>query len=105
MEYIACFICGWYVGRFVLKFSMFRATVEAIEEMHHAVPYRVRVLHTELIENSVFLYDTHSSEFMCRGTDLAEVAHNLKVVCQVRAATVMHNNIEVLIIDGKVRED
>lgn len=110
MEYILCFVAGWFLGRAVLKFSLFR---EAINSMSPAEkkkfmtgyePEQLPILHTETVDDSLHLYDTKTSMFMCHGKTLDDLASNLKLIRHIHVAQVLHDSKTVLFVDGKVAE-
>jgi hypothetical protein len=108
MEYIITFLAGWFIGRFVLKFTLVKNAIKAMNQneldqfMRKREPEVMPALHTESVDGMVRLYDTSTSMYLCCGKTIEELAANLNTTCHINAANITHNDQKILVVDGKV---
>jgi hypothetical protein len=108
MEYIITFLAGWFIGRFVLKFTIIKAAIKTMsqKELNQLTrkqgPEEMPSLHTELVDGTMRLYDTATSMYLCHGSTIEELANNLNTTCHIGAANITHNDQKILVVDGKI---
>lgn len=108
MDYIVVFLAGWFIGRLALKYVLVREALksmnrnEVAQMMRQREPEEMPVLHTEHVGDMIYLYDTATSMYMCRGFSIEEIAFNLTSFCHINSAQVTHADKQILIVDGKV---
>ena len=108
--YLSYFILGYWVSKEVFSFRM-RMLIKRIakennidldkEEKPQVV--KVPLLLTELVDNSILIYDAKSN-FMCQGKTLDEAAENLLKYKNVKLAAIIHKNNKFICIEGKVEK-
>ena len=108
MEYILTFVAGWFIGRFVLKFTLIKEALKSMNQgelqqlMAARVPEVMPALHTECTDGILRLYDTATSMYLCCGNSIEEIAERLNTACHINAASITHDHQQILVIDGKV---
>lgn len=107
MEYLLTFLAGWFIGRFALKFTLIKEAMNSMnqDELRRLMSRNAEempLLHIELVDGILRLYDTATSMYLCRGDTIDEIAENLKVQCHIDTATITHADKQILIVDGKV---
>lgn len=108
MEYIITFLAGWFIGRFVLKFTLVKNAIKSMNQneldqfMRKREPEEMPQLHVELVDGIMRLYDTATSMYMCQGSSIEELAATLKASCHIDYAKITHADKQILVIDGKV---
>ncbi len=108
MDYILVFLAGWFLGRFVLKFMLIREALKSMnqKELNQLTrkrkPEEMPILHTENVGDTIYLYDTATNMYMCKGFSIEEIAFNLTSFCHINSAQVTHADKKILIVDGKV---
>ncbi len=108
MDYILVFLAGWFLGRFILKYMLIKEALksmnraEVAQMMRQRKPEEMPILHTEYVGDTIYLYDTATNMYMCRGFSIEEIAFNLTSFCHINSAQVTHADKKILIVDGKV---
>jgi len=108
MEYIITFLAGWFIGRFVLKFTLVKNAIKSMNQneldqfMRKREPEVMPLLHVELVDGIMRLYDTATSMYLCCGKTIDELADSLNTTCHINAAYITHNDQKILVVDGKV---
>lgn len=60
---------------------------------------------TEIINGSIMLYSRETSNFVCQGRTLEELAQNVKNYKNITRSTVHHDGEHFLFVDGKVKTE
>jgi hypothetical protein len=111
------FIFGWVVHRIVINYQIHKALKQvakrhniSIEEMIEEISkepkvIRVPYLFTELVDNSIMLFNKETKQFICQATNLEELAKNLMDHNKIKLAVVNHNDENLWFVEGKVKKD
>lgn len=108
MEYIIVFLAGWYLGQLGLKFRLIKEALKSMNQkdaaqlLHLRKPTVMSILHTEHVGNTIYLYDTTTNMYMCRGLSIEELVVNLTSFCHINSAQITHADKKICIVDGKV---
>ncbi len=108
MEYILTFVAGWFIGRFVLKFTLIKAALKSMNQgeldqfTRKREPEEMPALHTESVDGIVRLYDSSTSMYLCCGKTIDDLAASMNTTCHINAAYITHNDQKILVVDGKV---
>lgn len=108
MEYILTFLAGWFIGRFVLKFTLIKAALKSMKQgeldqfTRKREPEEMPALHTESVDGMVRLYDTSTSMYLCCGKTIDDLAASMTTTCHINAAYITHNDQKILVVNGKV---
>ena len=61
-------------------------------------------LETEVVDNTILLYDRETNDFICQGNSLEQLAQLSREYKKIEYATVKHGDYFVAFIEGKVTE-
>lgn len=103
LGYLATLIVGYALGQIVLAYKIKHILVEFLEEEDTDDVETVHKLKTELMNGTLFLYDSEDT-FVCQGSSLDELAKFANEIKHIKYAAVMHDNKIFTFIDGIAAE-
>lgn len=106
--YIAAFCLAWVFGYIHATLDISRKLQKAIEdfETQNIELQNKTFLHNCLVEkynNTLYMYDKNSNDFICQGSTLDELADNALKYKNVEYAMVESNKNVILFERGKVK--
>jgi hypothetical protein len=104
LDIILILALGWIMGEFYTVYKL-RKNLRSylIIEEKLARP-NVFKLETELVDNTILLYDRDTNDFICQGNSLEQLAQLSREYKKIEYATVKHGDYFVAFIEGKVTE-
>ena len=104
LDIILILALGWIMGEFYTVYKL-RKNLHSylIIEEKLARP-NVFKLETELVDNTILLYDRDTNDFICQGNSLEQLAQLSREYKKIEYATVKHGDYFVAFIEGKVTE-
>jgi hypothetical protein len=103
LDIILILALGWVMGEFytVYKLRKNLRSFLIIEEVARPTVFK---LETELVDNTILLYDRETNDFICQGNSLEQLAQLSREYKKIEYATVKHGDYFVAFIEGKVTE-
>ena len=103
LDIILILALGWVLGEFytVYKLRKNLRSILIIEEVARPTVFK---LETELVDNTILLYDRETNNFICQGNSLEQLAQLSREYKKIEYATVKHGDYFVAFIEGKVTE-
>jgi len=103
LDIILILALGWVMGEFYTMYKLRKnlRTYLIIEEQTRPTVFK---LETELVDNTILLYDRDTSDFICQGNSLEQLAQLSREYKKIEYATVKHGDYFVAFIEGKVTE-
>lgn len=111
LSYIAFFFLGYWLAGLIFAWRLKRAVKKIAKD--HGIELELEekptvrtipVLTTELVTDSILLYDTKNN-FICQGQSLEEVADKLLKYKNIHLALIVHNDSKFWFVEGKVKEE
>jgi hypothetical protein len=95
---------GWVMGEFYTLYKLHKnlRTYLIIEEKD--TKPSVFKLETELVDNTILLYECDTKNFICQGNSLQQLAELSREYKKIEYATVKHGDVFVAFIEGKVTD-
>lgn len=106
--YISGVFFGWYIGNAYQLYKIrtnLKSIINSIESdisIETVDTENLALLTVEEHNNTIFVYDQTTDEFVCQGITIDEVAENFSKRNANIKAKVKYNNTEMFFIDGKV---
>ena len=103
LDIILLVALGWVMGEFyaVYKLRKNLRTYTIIQEENKPIVFK---LETELVDNTILLFDRETNDFICQGNSLEQLAQLSREYKKIEYATVKHGDYFVAFIEGKVTE-
>lgn len=103
LDIILILALGWVMGEFYTMYKLRKnlRTYLIIEEQTRPTVFK---LETELVDNTILLYDRDTSDFICQGNSLEQLAQLSREYKKIEYATVKHGEYFVAFIEGKVTD-
>ena len=104
IDIILILALGWVMGEFYTVYKLrknLRSYLIIEEEIARPNVFK---LETELVDNSILLYDRDTNDFICQGNSLEQLALLSREYKKIEYATVKHGDYFVAFIEGKVTE-
>lgn len=110
------FTLGWVLGQVYMtyrlrkniqqiaeKYGMSLSDWEnAFDEVSNIKITKIQTLFTEMIGNSIMLYNKDTGTFLCQADSLDELAENAFKYRDVKIALVKHQDKDMFFVEGKV---
>ena len=103
LDIILLLALGWVMGEFYAVYKLHKnlRTYTIIEEETKPTVFK---LETELVDNTILLFDRDTNDFICQGNSLEQLAQLSREYKKIEYATVKHGDYFVAFIEGKVTE-
>lgn len=101
--YVLTLVVGYAIGQMVLAYKIKHLLEDYIEDEYEDTTETVYKLKTELMNDTLFLYDSEDT-FVCQGSSLSELAELANKIKNIRYAAVMHDNKMFTFVDGVATE-
>jgi hypothetical protein len=104
LDIILILALGWVMGEFYTRYKLLKnlRSIVIIEE--EITRPNVFKLETELVDNTILLYDRETNDFICQGNSLEQLAQLSREYNKIEYASVKHGDYFVAFIEGKVTE-
>jgi hypothetical protein len=103
LDIILILALGWVMGEFYTVYKL-RKNLRTYLIIEEAKPI-VFKLETELVDNTILLYDRETNDFICQGNSLEQLAQLSREYKKIEYASVKHGDYFVAFIEGKVTEE
>jgi hypothetical protein len=103
LDIILILALGWVMGEFYTMYKLRKnlRTYLIIEEQTRPTVFK---LETELVDNTILLYDRDTNDFICQGNSLEQLAQLSREYKKIEYATVKHGDYFVAFIEGRVTD-
>lgn len=104
---ILIFVFGYVLGQFMLTYRIFKVVKDfdssggVIVQLQKPI---VKKLYSETINNTIYIWDRESEDFVCQAKTLEECAILSCKYSNIPYAVVKHNETFFMFVDGKVKE-
>lgn len=68
------------------------------------VIHDIHKLEIEMVDNTMYLYDSETKDFVCQGSSLSELANLSKTYKNIMVATVVHDDKVFMFVNGNYKE-
>ena len=103
LDIILILALGWVMGEFYTMYKL-RKNIRSYLIIQEETKPTVFKLETELVDNTILLYDRETNDFICQGNSLEQLAQLSREYKKIEYATVKHGDYFVAFIEGKVTE-
>jgi hypothetical protein len=103
LDIILLVALGWVMGEFYAVYKL-RKNIRSYLIIQEETRPTVFKLETELVDNTILLYDRDTNDFICQGNSLEQLAQLSREYKKIEYATVKHGDYFVAFIEGKVTE-
>jgi hypothetical protein len=103
LDIILILALGWVMGEFYTMYKL-RKNIRSYLIIQEETRPTVFKLETELVDNTILLYDRDTNDFICQGNSLEQLAQLSREYKKIEYATVKHGDYFVAFIEGKVTE-
>ena len=103
LDIILILALGWVMGEFYTMYKL-RKNIRSYLIIQEEIRPTVYKLETELVDNTILLYDRETNNFICQGNSLEQLAQLSREYKKIEYATVKHGDYFVAFIEGKVTE-
>jgi hypothetical protein len=103
LDIILILALGWVMGEFYTMYKL-RKNIRSYLVIEEETRPTVFKLETELVDNTILLYDRDTNDFICQGNSLEQLAQLSREYKKIEYATVKHGDYFVAFIEGKVTE-
>ena len=103
LDIILILALGWVMGEFYTMYKL-RKNIRSYLIIQEEIRPTVYKLETELVDNTILLYDRDTNNFICQGNSLEQLAQLSREYKKIEYATVKHGDYFVAFIEGKVTE-
>lgn len=103
LDIILILALGWVMGEFYTMYKL-RKNIRSYLIIQEEIRPTVYKLETELVDNTILLYDRDTNDFICQGNSLEQLAQLSREYKKIEYATVKHGDYFVAFIEGKVTE-
>jgi hypothetical protein len=103
LDIILILALGWVMGEFYAMYKL-RKNIRSYLIIQEETRPTVFKLETELVDNTILLFDRDTNDFICQGNSLEQLAQLSREYKKIEYATVKHGDYFVAFIEGKVTE-
>ena len=118
LVFILGLVAGYYIHMLMIRHYIMQiiskdpSFIDKLESLRGSVKKEIDALDeelkipnlfTEVIGNSIMLYDGVTKNFLCQANNLDELAKNLLTYKRIANAKVSHDNQELYFVDGVVK--
>jgi hypothetical protein len=103
LDIILILALGWAMGEFYTMYKL-RKNIRSYLIIQEEIRPTVFKLETELVDNTILLFDRDTNDFICQGNSLEQLAQLSREYKKIEYATVKHGDYFVAFIEGKVTE-
>jgi hypothetical protein len=103
LDIILILALGWVMGEFYTMYKL-RKNIRSYLIIQEEIRPTVFKLETELVDNTILLFDRDTNDFICQGNSLEQLAQLSREYKKIEYATVKHGDYFVAFIEGKVTE-
>jgi hypothetical protein len=103
LDIILILALGWVMGEFYTMYKL-RKNIRSYLIIQEETRPTVFKLETELVDNTILLFDRDTNNFICQGNSLEQLAQLSREYKKIEYATVKHGDYFVAFIEGKVTE-
>jgi hypothetical protein len=104
LDIILILALGWVMGEFYTMYKL-RKNIRSYLIIQEETRPTVFKLETELVDNTILLYDRDTNDFICQGNSLEQLAQLSREYKKIEYATVKHGDYFVAFIEGKVNKE
>ena len=104
LDIIPILALGWVMGEFYTMYKL-RKNIRSYLIIQEETRPTVFKLETELVDNTILLYDRDTNDFICQGNSLEQLAQLSREYKKIEYATVKHGDYFVAFIEGKVNKE
>ena len=105
LDIILILALGWVMGEFYTRYKLLKNLRSIIIIEEEVKRPNVFKLETELVDNTILLYDRETNDFICQGNSLEQLALLSREYKKIEYATVKHGEYFVAFIEGKVNKE
>ena len=104
LDIILILALGWVMGEFYTMYKL-RKNIRSYLIIQEEIRPTVFKLETELVDNTILLFDRDTNDFICQGNSLEQLAQLSREYKKIEYATVKHGDYFVAFIEGKVTKE
>lgn len=107
-DFLCILALGYIIGNFHALWKLRKIIIDTakdtVSDKTSKTVHEIYNLEVETVEDTLYLYDTNTKDFVCQGSSLTELATLSKTYRNIMLATVIHNDKVFMFINGKHKE-
>lgn len=109
LDFVLVLALGYIIGNFhaiwkLRKILADTVTEQALNEKTPKTIHEIYKLEIETIDDTLYLYDSDTKDFVCQGSSLNELAMLCKTYRNIMLATVVHGDKVFMFVNGNHKE-